>query len=110
MQAQTVETKQIKSIPTSLLISATYDNQKNAAVLKFYEPKSEKIILWTDETGHKPYCYSKLDPEELDFLSERDDVIKIQPEKRHDMINDSDIQVSKIIVSMYLFLNSSERF
>ena len=29
-----------------LLISAVYDNQKRAAVLKFYEPTSEKIFLW----------------------------------------------------------------
>ena len=67
-----------------MLVSATYDNQKNAAVLKFYDPESKKIILWPDETGHKPYCYSKLSPEELDFLSERDDVLKIESIKRHD--------------------------
>jgi len=30
-------------------VSATYEREKNAAVLKFYEPKSQKIILWTDE-------------------------------------------------------------
>ncbi|TMR63503.1 hypothetical protein E3V88_11165, partial [Streptococcus pseudopneumoniae] len=76
MTQQTTDLKQeqVKSMPTSLLVSATYDKQKNAAVLKFYEPKSQKIILWADETGHKPYCFSKLSPEELDFLSERDDV------------------------------------
>lgn len=111
MQTQNIghEEKQLKSIPTSLLISAIYDNQKNAAVLKFYEPDSEKIILWTDETGHRPYCYSKLVPDELDFLSERDDVIKIEPEKKHDMINDSEIQVSKIIVTNPLAIGGTDR-
>ena len=98
MQVQTAKAEPIKSMPPSLLVSATYNNQKKAAVLKFYEPKSQKIILWEDETNHKPYCYSKLNPEELDFLNERKDIIKIQTTKRHDMLNDQEISVSKIIV------------
>ena len=101
--------KEISSMPTSLLISATYDSQKNAAVLKFYEPKSQKIILWSDKTNHKPYCYSKLNPEELDFLSDRDDVLKIEPHKKHDMLNDMEIQVSKIIVSNPLAIGGTDK-
>ena len=98
MQVQTAKNEQIKSMPPSLLVSATYDSQKKAAVLKFYEPKSQEIKLWTDDTNHKPYCYSKLNPEELEFLNERADVIKIVSEKRQDMLNDQEINVSKIIV------------
>ena len=98
MQVQDTNNEQIKSMPTSLLVSAAYDYKKKAAVLKFYEPKSEEIIVWPDNTNHKPYCYSKLNPEELEFLNERTDVIKIETVKRHDMINDQDINVSKIIV------------
>ncbi len=98
MQAQSENTEQIKSMPPSLLVSATYNNRKKAAILKFYEPKSQEIILWEDETNHKPYCYSKLNPEELDFLNERSDVIKIESIKRYDMLNDQEINVSKIIV------------
>jgi len=96
---QTVETKQDVSMPTSLLVSATYDSQKKAAVLKFYEPESQKIILWVDDTGHKPYCYSKLSLEDLGFLSDRDDVLKIEQITRRDLLKDSNIKVSKIIVS-----------
>jgi len=98
MQVQNTNNEQIKSLPPSLLVSAVYDNKKKIAVLKFYEPKSEKIILWPDQTNHKPYCYSKLNPEELEFLNERDDVIKIEPMKRYDALIDQDIYVSKITV------------
>ena len=98
MQVQTAKNEQIKSMPPSLLVSATYDSQKKAAVLKFYEPKSQEIKLWTDDTNHKPYCYSKLNPEELEFLNERADVIEIVSVKRQDMLNDQEINVSKIIV------------
>ena len=98
MQVQTAKNEQIKSMPPSLLVSATYNSQKKAAVLKFYEPKSQEIKLWTDDTNHKPYCYSKLNPEELEFLNERADVREIVSEKRQDMLNDQEINVSKIIV------------
>ncbi len=82
-----------------MLVSATYDNISKSAVLKFYEPRSEKLVLWKDETGHKPYCYSKLAPEELEFLQERDDVLEIKAVKRYDLINDKEVDMSKIIVA-----------
>jgi len=47
-----------------MLVSATYDGTSRSAVLKFYDPESQKLILWLDETGHKPYCYSKLELDE----------------------------------------------
>jgi len=99
MQIDMKETKKITSIPPSMLVSATYDNITRAAVLKFYEPESQKLILWHDETGHKPYCYSRLAPDELDFLQERDDVLEIKTVKRHDMLKDEETNVSKITVA-----------
>src|SRR3989338_9574573 len=99
---------QVTSFPPSLLVSATYDSQKKAAVLKFYDPESRKIILWADETGHKPYCYSKLNPEELGFISARKDVLKIDQIKRKDLLHDQDILVSKIIVDDPLAIGGTQ--
>ena len=95
---QAVQFDDVSNIPSSLLISAAYNSQKKKAVLKFYDPKSQKIFLWTDKTGHKPYCYSKLSIEELDFLSERQDVIQIKQVTKRDTLKDKFISVSKIIV------------
>jgi DNA polymerase, archaea type len=106
---QEIKTNENQTVPASLLVSATYNSQKNAAILKFYDPKSQKIILWPDQTGHKPYCYSKLSPDELDFLSDRDDVEKIETVKKHDMINDNEITVSKIIVSNPLAIGGTDK-
>jgi DNA polymerase I len=92
MQVQTSE--KISSMPPSMLVSATYDNVSRSAMLKFYDPKSEKLILWLDEIGH-----SKLELDELDFLQERDDILKIERVKRHDLIKDENIDISKITVS-----------
>ncbi len=94
-----VNTEKISSMPPSMLVSATYDGTSRSAVLKFYDPESQKLILWLDETGHKPYCYSKLELDELDFLQEREDIIKIEKVNRQDLIKDENIEISKITVA-----------
>ena len=99
MQINVKETEKITSMPPSMLVSATYDNITRTAVLKFYEPTSQKLILWHDETEHKPYCYSRLSPDELDFLQERDDILEIKTMKRHDLIKDEEVNMSKITVA-----------
>ncbi|MBI1663014.1 MAG: DNA-directed DNA polymerase I [Nitrosopumilus sp.] len=99
MQVNMEESKRIESMPPALLVSATYDNNSKSAVLKFYEPESQKLFLWKDEIGHKPYCYSRLAPEELDFLQERDDVLEIKTVQRYDLMKDKEIDMSKITVA-----------
>ena len=97
MQANVEDSKKIESMLPSMLVSAAYDGVLKLVVLKFYEPESKKLILWHDETGHKPYCYSRLSPEELDFLQERDDVLKIESVKKYDLIKDEEVELSKIV-------------
>jgi DNA polymerase, archaea type len=92
----------------ALLVSATYDSQKKSAVLKFYEPVSQKVLLWTDNTGHKPYCYSKLEPEELRFLLDRKDVIKLEKIQKQDLLKDRPINVTKIIVTDPLAIGGTQ--
>ena len=94
-----VNTEKISSMPPSMLVSATYDGTSRSAVLKFYDPESQKLILWLDEIGHKPYCYSKLELDELDFLQEREDILKIEKVNRQDLIKDENIEISKITVA-----------
>ena len=96
MQVSLPETKKIESMSPSMLVSATYDNISKSVVLKFYEPESKKLILWHDETNHKPYCYSRLAPDELDFLQERNDVLEIKQIKKYDLLKDEEIKLSKI--------------
>ena len=96
------------TMPPALLVSASYDGMKKCAVLKFYEPKSQTLKLWYDNTGHKPYCYSKLDPEELKFLSSRTDVIKLERMERQDLLKDRMINVTKITVSDPLAIGGTQ--
>ena len=82
-----------------MLISAAYDGVEKIAVLKFYVPETQKLILWKDETGHKPYCYSRLNKTDLSFLNERDDILSIETITRNDMLQDKSADVSKIIAA-----------
>ncbi len=98
MQVNLPKIKKIESMLPSMLVSATYDNILKLVVLKFYEPESKELILWHDETKHRPYCYSRLSPDELDFLQERSDVLEIKEIKKNDLLKDEEIKISQIIV------------
>jgi len=98
----------LENTTSLLLISANYNNKQKAVVLKFYDPTSHKIVLWTDKTGHKPYCFSKMSPAELDFLSERSDVISIKEVMKTDPLEDKTITVSKILVSDPLAIGGTQ--
>jgi len=103
------EENKTENMPYGLLISATYNSQKNAAILKFYEPVSQRIFLWADKSGHKPYCYSKLSPDEIPTeISERDDVIDIKQVKLMDILHDKPIDVSKILVKDPLAIGGTQ--
>ena len=97
MQTNVEDDKKIESMLPAMLVSAAYDSILKSVVLKFYEPESKKLILWHDETGHRPYCYSRLSPEELDFLQDRDDVLKIDAVKKYDLNKDAEVELSKIV-------------
>ena len=97
MQTNVEDDKKIESMLPAMLVSAAYDSILKSVVLKFYEPESKKLILWNDETGHRPYCYSRLSPEELDFLQDRDDVLKIDAVKKYDLNKDAEVELSKIV-------------
>src|SRR4030065_2344020 len=49
-----------ENLPPSYFVSATYDGRQRKAVVKLYEPRSGRLYLWNDNTGHKHYCLTNL--------------------------------------------------
>jgi len=93
-----------------LLVSATYDGDTRRAVLKFYDAKQERVWLWEDKTGHKPYCYTKLSDSEIASQGVevgKNGVLSIEPATRRDLLSDSDVTVRKIIASDPLAIGGS---
>ena len=81
-----------------MLVSATYDSFDKHVMLKFYDPESNELVLWKDNTGHKPYCYSKLEPADLGNISRMDNVSGISQVYKHDLTEDRQVALSKITV------------
>mgnify|MGYP003970946765 CR=1 FL=1 len=51
---------------TVYMLSAGYDGTNKKAYIRLYEPESEEIFLWYDNTGHLPYLISKEPASELE--------------------------------------------
>ena len=100
----------VENLSDSVLVSATYNGDKKKAILKFYEPKEQKIYLWEDNTDHKPYCFIRRDRASLDIFKElrsRKDVIGIKDVEKLDLRGDRKVTVAKIIASNPLAIGGS---
>ena len=98
MQVNVEETKKIESMPPSMLVSATYDNNSKSAVLKFYEPESQKLFYGKMKLAIN-HIVTQIISDELDFLQERDDILEIKTTQMYDLIKDKEIDMSKITVA-----------
>ena len=92
-------TKPSAEVGEGLLASATYDGGTKKAVLKFYDQKAGRFWLWEDNTGHRPYCLTRLPMEELEGIRARKDVVEIREEERLDLLNDATAKVRKIVTT-----------
>ncbi|TLX68740.1 MAG: DNA-directed DNA polymerase I [Thaumarchaeota archaeon] len=81
-----------------MLISAIYSGENQKIQLKFYDPNSHTIYFWQDKTGHKPYCYTKLEnkkrAEEIAAIEKK---FELQTIRKMDLLSDKEIQTIKII-------------
>lgn len=94
--------KSVTDLDESMLISATYDGIKKVVALKFYNPKTNKIYYWRDNTGHKPYCLvkpEKISDKKINKLMNRSDVIDIEKIKKNNLLTGKEIEIYKIRVT-----------
>lgn len=91
-----------RDLPPSILLSAGYDGKAEKAFLRLYEPTSQQIYIWYDDTGHLPYCISKKSPEELrknEKLLSYPGLLTLEPIEKYDALTDEKIRVTKIVAS-----------
>jgi DNA polymerase I len=107
LQELTAPTSELEE---GLLVSATYDGDKRKAVLKFYDSRKERVWLWEDNTGHRPYCYTRLTEAEIasaGVVVGKNGVVAIEPAVRRDLLSDSEVVVRKITASDPLAIGGS---
>jgi DNA polymerase I len=88
------------TIPPSYFVSIGYDGDRRKCFLRFYDPATHKIYFWYDNSEHKPYCYSKQSPEELQKI----DAVARNPGFDHfeqgslfDALRSQSVKVTKIV-------------
>ncbi len=89
-----------EDLPTSYLLSAGYDGEEQKAYLRLYEPVSQQVYLWYDNTSHLPYCISREPPGELEKntrLVRHEGYFFMEEVPKHDPLADKEIKVTKVI-------------
>ncbi len=89
-----------KNLPPSYLVSVGYNGKKQLATLGLYEPESQKIYYWDDNTGHQPYLLTSLPPEELKKLSRvtgHSSFVGFEVLKKFNPLIDKEVTVTKVI-------------
>ena len=89
-----------ENLPTSYLLSAGYDGEEQRAYLRLYEPMSQQVYLWYDNTSHLPYCISREPPGELEKntrLIKHEGYFFMEEVPKHDPLADKEIKVTKVI-------------
>ena len=80
-----------------MLISSNYSGEDKRIFLKFYDPSLHTIFFWRDATGHKPYCFTKLEySKQLEKLIENDNKFSVLEIEKKDLIIDKEVKLLKI--------------
>ncbi|MFB0514537.1 MAG: 3'-5' exonuclease, partial [Candidatus Bathyarchaeia archaeon] len=101
-----------KDLSPSYFVSATYDGEKRAACIRLYEPKSEKIYFWYDNTGHKPYLVSNLSPIELEKIGRvmsHPGLDHFEPVEKYDPFQDRNVTLTKVVAKDPLAIGGRPR-
>jgi DNA polymerase I len=85
---------------TVYMLSAGYDGPNKRAYVRLYEPESQEIFLWYDNTGHLPYLVSKKPAAELEKNKRvvgHEGFKGFEEVNRYDALEEKDIKVTKVI-------------
>jgi DNA polymerase, archaea type len=88
------------NLPASFFVSAFYDGRKKKAVIKLYEPVSEQIYFWYDNTDHKPYCLTNMTETQLrkvDRLMNHEGFDHFETLQKMDPLENKMVSVTKIV-------------
>jgi DNA polymerase I len=88
------------TVPPSYLVSIGYDGDARKCFLRLYEPKTHKIHFWYDDSGHKPYCFSKQTIPELQknaAVTQNFGFDHFEECERFDALRGETIKVTKIV-------------
>ncbi|WP_455278584.1 DNA-directed DNA polymerase I [[Eubacterium] cellulosolvens] len=93
-------TQQVNKTPSYYLVASCYDGEKKSAFLKLYDAKEQKIIIWYDDSDHKPYCLSDqpIDTlKEITSLAEHPGLDHFDTISKYNALKDQNVSMSLVV-------------
>ncbi len=80
------------------LLSVTYNGRLEKAELRLYDPRHRRIVKLYDGSGHKPYFYVNLPPEDVTNIARKHKgFLKAVKKVLYDSLRDEKIVMTKVI-------------
>ena len=101
-----------RNLSSSYFVSATYDGKAKKALVKLYEPSSDKIYFWYDNTDHKPYCLTNLSPYELEKINsliQHSGFDHFEMIEKFDPLLDRNVKITKVVAKDPLAIGGRSR-
>jgi DNA polymerase I len=101
------------SIPPSIALSVTYDGAEGKALVKLYDPSTDTVYYWYDNTGHRPYLLTDLPPEVI--ADKVPEVLKhpgfshMEVVKKYDALSNREVLMTKIYAKDPLSVGGGRR-
>lgn len=89
-----------RNLPSSYLLSAGFDGEREVAVVKLYEPKSKKMYFWYDTSGHHPYCLCNASEARLRRISRlmsHPGLLGFERVRKYDSLNEKWVELTKVV-------------
>jgi DNA polymerase I len=89
-----------QNLGRSYILSVTYSGKHKKALVKLYEPVTQKIYYWYDNYGHKPYFYVSAPVEYIKNnpkIALHPGFLSYEKVKIYDPLNDQNLELIKII-------------
>ncbi|MBS7625566.1 DNA-directed DNA polymerase I [Candidatus Bathyarchaeota archaeon] len=96
--SQRIEDK--PSVGLLYLLTSCYDGERKSAYLKLYDSDTHRIVIWFDDSGHKPYCLSNLSVSELESnqsLMSHPGLDHLETVVKYDALRDQMVSMTKIV-------------
>ncbi|MHA1344798.1 MAG: DNA polymerase domain-containing protein [Candidatus Heimdallarchaeaceae archaeon] len=88
------------NLPPSILIDVKYDGKKEQAYVKLFNPEDGRVYRWYDKTNHLPYLLTTLSKTKVeDKLKNEKEFIGCEIVKKHNLLNDKTINLTKVLAS-----------
>ncbi len=93
--------EQVREFNEAFLMGSYYSGDLGKVYLKFYDDNNDKVYIWFDTTGHKPYFLTDLPPDKVSNIKKivsDESFHGVEVVERYDLLNGRKVVLSKVVV------------